>query len=122
MTVGLYFQLDERRGSGQQVKTGGSHPTNSKMFCSVVSSQYLEWCLHYQGHVFGRNYRLNGSTSNFSKMDTQGFDNQVFEGTLATSVPNTATATIRIVGTSNNDDFVVGSTAVAARRSFSLLI
>src|ERR1039458_8683395 len=25
-------------------------------------------------------------------------------------------------GTSNNDDFVVGSTAVAARRSFSLLI
>ena len=27
-----------------------------------------------------------------------------------------------IKGTSNNDDFVVGSTAVAARRSFSLLI
>jgi hypothetical protein len=27
-----------------------------------------------------------------------------------------------IMGTSNNDDFVVGSTAVAARRSFSLLI
>src|SRR5208282_409732 len=28
----------------------------------------------------------------------------------------------RLKGTSNNDDFVVGSTAVAARRSFSLLI
>src|ERR1019366_5262688 len=28
----------------------------------------------------------------------------------------------RVLGTSNNDDLVVGSTAVAARRSFSLLI
>jgi hypothetical protein len=31
-------------------------------------------------------------------------------------------AEITFKGTSNNDDFVVGSTAVAARRSFSLLI
>src|SRR5664280_1784562 len=41
---------------------------------------------------------------------------------VATNVLSPSMSVFNIMGTSNNDDFVVGSTAVAARRSFSLLI